>query len=79
MTPHPASNTEAAKPFTTAATLDATEPMNDNITPFAPTEDEIADRAYLKFQNQGASDGHDLTHWLAAETELIAEHALVGT
>ena len=66
-------------PFTTAATLDTTEPMNANATPFVPTADEVADRAYLKFQNQGASDGHDVRHWLAAETELIAEHALLGT
>jgi hypothetical protein len=79
MKPHSAPSTKAAKPFTTAATLVATEPVNANAAPFSPTEREVADRAYLKFQNQGASDGHDVTHWLSAETELIAEHALVGT
>ena len=79
MTPRKASNAKKQKPFTTAAILDATEPTNANAAPFSPTEGEVANRAYLKFQNQGASDGHDVTHWLAAETELIAEHALVGT
>jgi hypothetical protein len=79
MTSRKAPNTKKQKPFTAAATLDATEPVNANATPFVPTEGEVADRAYLKFQNQGASDGHDVTHWLAAETELIAEHAQVGT
>jgi len=65
-------------PFTTAATLDATEPLAGNATFFVPSEDEVARRAYLKFQHQGAPDGDDVSHWLAAETELIAEHALVG-
>ncbi len=65
-------------PFTAAATLDATEPLIGNNTPFVPTEDEVAHRAYLMFQHQGAPDGDDVRHWLAAETELLAEHALVG-
>lgn len=65
-------------PFTIAATLDATEPLAGNAVPFVPSEDVVARRAYLKFQHQGAPDGNDMRHWLAAETELIAEHDLVG-
>ncbi len=79
MTPHSTTDTEEAMPFTTAAALDAMEPLAGNATPFVPTEDEVAHRAYLKFQHQNAPDADDVTHWLAAETELIAEHALVGT
>jgi hypothetical protein len=43
-----------------------------------PSADEVALRAYLKFQSQGAPDGYDVEHWLSAETEMIAEHDVLG-
>ena len=73
-----APNAKKQKPFAAAAELDAGAPLDDNAAPFVPSADEVALRAYLKFQNQGASDGYDVEHWLRAETELIAEHDAVG-
>lgn len=78
MKQHKAPNTRNPKAFTIAAILDATVQMDGNAAPFVPSADEVALRAYLKFQNQGASDGYDVEHWLSAETELIAEHDVVG-
>jgi len=66
------------KPFAAAAELDAKALLDVNATHFSPSADEVAYRAYLKFQNQGASDGYDVEQWLSAETELIAEHDVVG-
>ncbi len=60
---------EAPRP-TSAATLNATE-IN-----FTPAPDEVARRAYFTYVNQGSQDGHEVQHWLAAETELIAERNL---
>ncbi len=34
---------------------------------------EIAGRAYLRFQNRAAADGDHLTDWFQAEAELAAE------
>ncbi|MBC8038499.1 MAG: DUF2934 domain-containing protein [Rhizobiales bacterium] len=79
MTHNKAPNARKQKPFAAAATLDAMAPLDDNAAPFAPSADEVAYRAYLKFQNQGASDGYDVEHWLRAETELMAEHQMAGT
>jgi hypothetical protein len=73
---HKVPNSKPQQPFTTAAESDAVPP-DDQDAPFVPSEDEVAYRAYLKFENQGAADGHDVTHWLTAETELIAERAQV--
>jgi hypothetical protein len=44
-----------------------------------PTSEEVADRAYLNYENHGAADGHDVEDWLRAEGELIAErqHAVI--
>ena len=73
-----APNVRKQKPFTTASELDSVAPLDSIAAPFAPSAVEVADRAYLKFQNQGASDGYDVEHWLRAEAELIAEHDAVG-
>ena len=35
-----------------------------------PTYDQIAEAAYLRYLNRGASDGRDFDDWLAAEQEL---------
>ncbi|MEI7728743.1 MAG: DUF2934 domain-containing protein [Verrucomicrobiota bacterium] len=42
-------------------------------TYFVPSSDEVARRAYFCYVNDGAQPGHDVQHWLAAESELIAE------
>jgi len=33
--------------------------------------DELARKAYFLYLDQGAQDGHDLEHWLKAETEIL--------
>jgi len=73
-----APNTKKQKPFATAAMLDATAPQDANTIPFSPTEDEVAYRAYLNYQNHGGADGHDVENWLRAESELIAENGVAG-
>ena len=39
----------------------------------APSDEEVAHRAYANHENQGAVHGQDVEDWLAAEAELIAE------
>jgi len=39
----------------------------------APSEQEIATRAYEIFLSRGATDGADLDDWLQAERELTAK------
>jgi len=43
---------------------------------FVPSADEVAKRAYFSFVNQGSMPGHDVQHWLEAESELLAERDL---
>ncbi len=44
------------------------------IEDFTPTRDEVAKQAYCNYVNEGSESGHDVQHWLAAETQLITEH-----
>jgi hypothetical protein len=37
----------------------------------APTNDDIARRAYELFIANGCEHGHDVDHWLQAERELV--------
>lgn len=39
-----------------------------------PTQDDIAKRAYERFQERGCVDGYDYDDWLAAEQELLDQH-----
>lgn len=71
-------NVRKQKPISTTARLDAAPPMDANATPFSPSENEVAFRAYLNYQNHGAAEGNDVQDWLRAESELIAEHRSVG-
>ena len=50
--------------------------LNENEMDFAPSADEVARRAYFSYVNQGAPQGQDVQHWLAAEAELLAERNL---
>jgi hypothetical protein len=43
---------------------------------FAPSWDEVAQRAYFIYVNAGLQPGHDMQHWLQAEAQLLAEHNL---
>ena len=43
---------------------------------FTPNPDEVARRAYFTYVNEGSRDGHEVQHWLQAESELIAERQL---
>jgi hypothetical protein len=43
--------------------------------PSAPTEEEIARRAYALYEARGREDGHDLDDWLHAEQELLEERS----
>ena len=39
----------------------------------APSVEDVAQRAYFLYQSQGSVHGHDVRHWLEAETQLIEE------
>jgi len=43
------------------------------LTPFRPTYDVIAKRAYEIYVDEGRPDGRDVEFWLKAERELITE------
>jgi DUF2934 family protein len=51
----------------------------EKIPAWAPTTEEIAQRAYEIFVARGRQPGHDLDDWLQAESELLREHAARGT
>ena len=42
------------------------------MTNSTPTHDEIAAHAYQIYLREGCVEGHDMEHWLQAETELRA-------
>jgi len=46
---------------------------NQNEIDFVPSQDEVARRAYFTYVNQGSAPGHDVQHWLEAESHLLAE------
>jgi hypothetical protein len=61
----------AAKP--TQAALD------QGAANFTPSPDEVARRAYFSYVNQGSRPGHEVQHWLKAETDILAERKLTRT
>jgi hypothetical protein len=42
----------------------------------AVTPDQVARRAYFTYLNSWELPGHDVQHWLKAESDLLEEHAL---
>lgn len=40
-----------------------------------PSDREIAERAYARYQERGGADGADLEDWLEAERELLSARA----
>lgn len=49
--------------------------VNPSKTDFSPSADEVARRAYYNFISKGSQPGHDMQHWLEAETQLLAERS----
>lgn len=47
--------------------------LNQNETEPAPSPGEVASKAYFSYVNQGSQHGHDVRHWLEAETQLLAD------
>jgi hypothetical protein len=43
-----------------------------------PTHEQIAERAYILFQDRGSEPGHELEDWLQAEAELSVQQAVSG-
>ena len=50
--------------------------QTDNMPALAPTNEEIAERAYEIFLARGGEPGHELDDWLQAELELLREQSL---
>jgi len=49
---------------------------NKNEIDFAPSQDEVARRAYFSYVNQGSLPGLHVQHWLEAEAQLLEERNL---
>ena len=50
------------------------EPVPSSTEPLdRPSHEEIAARAYERFEEHGADNGHDLDDWLQAERELAED------
>jgi hypothetical protein len=66
--PVPTTATDAASsaPVTQAAPTGG----SNNSVAFSPTYDEIAQAAYQRYLDRGASDGADVDDWIAAERAL---------
>jgi hypothetical protein len=62
-----------------AAPAANSEELNQNKIDFAPPAEEVATRAYFSYVNQGSLPGHDVEHWLTAESELMVERQLTRT
>lgn len=45
----------------------------------APTQEEVAVRAYQLFLDRGGAPGHELDDWLEAERQLLQERAAPPT
>jgi hypothetical protein len=48
-----------------------TKPAPAVAAPFAPSHDDIARRAYERWEARGRQHGHEVEDWLAAEAELL--------
>jgi hypothetical protein len=59
----------APQPASSAAILQ----NEDN---FTPSPDEVARKAYFAYENLGSLPGHEVQHWLKAESDLIEERNL---
>jgi len=48
--------------------------LHQNKIDFVPAPGDVARRAYFSYESHGSHQGKDVQYWLAAESELIAEH-----
>lgn len=53
--------------------------LNQTVTAFVPSPDEVARRAYFTYVNEGSRPGRDVQHWLDAEAQLLEERNLTRT
>ena len=60
----------AGQRVTLANTSDADSVTFVAVTMEGPTYEQIAEAAYLRYLNRGASDGRDFDDWLEAERAL---------
>ena len=61
------------KPRVTTMQTDPQRKAPLPLTPFRPTTEAIAKRAYEIYEETGRPDGRDVEFWLKAERELITE------
>jgi hypothetical protein len=54
-----------------------TQKSNQRHAAIKPSHDEIAERAFNLFSASGYIPGHDVEHWLQAETQIAARQAAV--
>ena len=52
--------------------------LTQNEIDSVPSPDEVAQKAYFIYVNQGSQPGHEVQHWLDAESELIAERKRIA-
>jgi hypothetical protein len=67
--------TQKQKPASVAGPT-AVAALNRTEIALVPSPDEVAQRAYFSYVNQGSLPGHDVQHWLEAEAHLLAERNL---
>ncbi len=48
----------------------STKTRNSSIEPTADLQQKIRERAYELYEQHGREDGHELDHWLRAESEI---------
>ncbi|TVP77284.1 MAG: DUF2934 domain-containing protein [Puniceicoccaceae bacterium] len=48
----------------------STPPLKPIVPAVTSPEDEVSQRAYFMYLNQGCHDGFDVYHWLMAEAEI---------
>ena len=66
----PASSEPAASPKPTQAAL------AQGALEFLPSPEEVTRRTCFTYVNQGSRSGHEVQHWLKAESDLLAERYL---
>ena len=54
----------------------STTELNQVAVDFPSSADEVSNKAYFSYLNQGSLPGHDVQHWLEAEAQLLAERNL---
>ena len=45
--------------------------LNQSKTAFVPSPEAVARRAYAIYENQGSQPGHEVKHWLEADSQLF--------